>query len=146
MASKGYSSLAQHNTKIPSKGTTSGIENNKDENESDVYQSIGNVQKLRETGSYDNEKSTNTTLEISNMELQATVESQEELINRMAEDLRNVQRERDFTTEVEILGRDQQCMDLKEEIQGKDMTISYLKTELVVSQNNIEEIFKKYER
>lgn len=89
---------------------------------------------------------TTATLEIENLELQATVDSQEELINRISEDLRNVHKARDFTAEVEILGREQQCMDLKEQVEGKDLTIQHLKNELTTSQQNIEEVYKKYER
>lgn len=85
-------------------------------------------------------------LEIENLELQATVSSQEELISQLAEDLRNVRKSRDFTAEVEILQREQQCMDLKEQLEGKELTILHLKNELVQAQSVTEEVYKKYER
>ena len=97
------------------------------------------------TQQQDRQQLTSATLEIENLELQATVDSQEELISRISEDLKNVHRERDFTAEVEILGREQQCMDLKEQLEGKELTISHLKNELVSSQKNMEEIYKKHE-
>lgn len=85
-------------------------------------------------------------LEIENLELQATVSSQEELISQLAEDLRNVRKSRDFTAEVEILQREQQCMDLKEQLEGKELTVLHLKNELVQAQSVTEEVYKKYER
>ena len=88
---------------------------------------------------------TNATLEIENLELQATVDSQEELITRITEDLRTVQKTRDFSAEVEILERDQQCMDYREQLDGKELTISHLKNELIGSQVITEEVYKKYE-
>ena len=60
-------------------------------------------------------------------------------------ELRTRDRERDFTAEVEILGREQQCMDLQEQVEGKDLTIAHLKNELLAAQKNTEEIYKKYE-
>lgn len=89
---------------------------------------------------------TTATLEIENIELQATVDSQEELINRITEDLRNVHNERDFIAEIEILDREQQNMDLKEQLSGKEITIEHLKNELITSNNITEEVYKKYER
>jgi len=85
-------------------------------------------------------------LEIENIELQATVDSQEELINRISEDLRNVHQDRDFVAEMETLDRNQQCMDLREEVAGKEITIQFLKGELVQSSNLTEEVYKKYEK
>lgn len=88
---------------------------------------------------------TTATLEIENIELQATVDSQEELITRISEDLRNVHYDRDFIAEIEILDREQQNMDLKEQLAGKEITIQHLKNELVGSSNITEEVYKKYE-
>ena len=85
-------------------------------------------------------------LEIENIELQATVDSQEELINRISDDLRNVHHDRDFIAEMEILDRNQQCIDLKEQLGDKDSTIQFLKGELVQSSSLTEEVYKKYER
>lgn len=84
--------------------------------------------------------------EIEILELQATVESQEDLIMRITEDLRNVQKTRDFTAEVEILGREQKCMELQEQVDGKSMTIQHLKDELGSSQKVIDEVYRKYDR
>ena len=84
-------------------------------------------------------------LEIENIELQATVDSQEELINRISDDLRNVHHDRDFVAEMEILDRNQQCIDLREQLSDKDSTIQFLKGELVQSSNLTEEVYKKYE-
>jgi len=83
--------------------------------------------------------------EIEILELQATVESQEDLIMRITEDLRNVQKTRDFTAEVEILGREQKCMELQEQVDGKSMTIQHLKDELGSSQKVIDEVYRKYD-
>merc|ERR1712061_877733 len=83
--------------------------------------------------------------EIEILELQATVESQEDLIMRITEDLRNVQKTRDFTAEVEILGREQKCMELQEQVDGKSMTIQHLKDELGSSQKFIDEVYRKYD-
>ena len=85
-------------------------------------------------------------LEIENIELQATVDSQEELINRISDDLRNVHHDRDFIAEMEILDRNQQNMDLREQLTDKESTIQFLKTELVQASGLTEEVYKKYER
>lgn len=84
-------------------------------------------------------------LEIENIELQATVDSQEELINRISDDLRNVHHDRDFIAEMEILDRNQQCIDLREQLSDKESTIQFLKGELLQSSNLTEEVYKKYE-
>ena len=89
---------------------------------------------------------TSVSLEIENIELQATVDSQGELITRITEDLNNVQRARDYTSEIEIMGREQICMDLKEQLEGKELTIQHLKNELASSQSITEEVYKKYQR
>ena len=98
-------------------------------------------------GTRGNEKyKTAVALEIENLELQATVESQEEMLNRMKEDMKNYGHFQDRRSEILALDRDQELMDLKEELQTRDLTLQQYRDELIGSQNALEDVYKKYEQ
>ena len=91
------------------------------------------------------EQKTAVRLEIENLELLATVESQEGMIKSMKEDMKNYgygDRKRD----IRALGHEQKIMDLEQGLRSKDLTLKQLKEELLVSQRGIEDMYRKYEQ
>ena len=84
-------------------------------------------------------------LEIENLELLATVESQEGIIRSMKEDMKRYGFG-DRKSDIRALGHEQQIMDLEQALRGKEVTLQQLKEELVTSQRGVEDIYRKYEQ
>ena len=84
-------------------------------------------------------------LEIENLELLATVESQEGMIRSMKEDIKRYGFG-DQKSDIRALGREQQIMDLEQALRSKELTLQQLKEELVTSQRCVEDIYRKYEQ
>lgn len=91
------------------------------------------------------EQKTAVRLEIENLELLATVESQEGMIKSMKEDMKNYgfgDRKKD----IRALGHEQQIMDLEQALRSKDLTLQQMKDELMVSQRASEDMYRKYDQ
>ena len=84
-------------------------------------------------------------LEIENLELLATVESQEGMIKSMKEDMKRYGFG-DRKSDIRALGHEQQIMDLEQSLRSKDLTLQQMKEELVMSQRGIEDMYRKYEQ
>ena len=84
-------------------------------------------------------------LEIENLELLATVESQEGMIRSMKEDMKRFGFG-DRRSDIRALGHEQQVMDLEQALKSKDLTLQQLKEELVISQRGVEDMHRKYEQ
>ena len=91
------------------------------------------------------EQKTAVRLEIENLELLATVESQEGMIKSMKEDMKNYgfgDRKKD----IRAIGHEQQIMDLEQALRSKDLTLQQMKDELIVSQHASEDMYRKYDQ
>eukprot|EP00112_Aurelia_sp_Birch-Aquarium-sp1_P002420 Seg1268.7 transcript_id=Seg1268.7/GoldUCD/mRNA.D3Y31 product="hypothetical protein" protein_id=Seg1268.7/GoldUCD/D3Y31 len=91
------------------------------------------------------EPKTAVRLEIENLELLATVESQESMIKSMKEDIQHYG-SGDRRSEIQALGQEQQIMDLEQALRSKDLTVQQLKEELNGSQRAVEDVYRKYEQ
>ena len=91
------------------------------------------------------EQKTAVRLEIENLELLATVESQEGMIKSMKEDIKNYSFG-DRRQEIRTIGHEQQIMDFEQALRSKDLTLQQLKEELITSQRAVEDVYRKYEQ
>ena len=85
-------------------------------------------------------------LEIENLELLATVESQEDMIKSMKDDMKLYGGFHDRRDELKALSQDQHIMDLEQSLRSKDLTIQQMKDELTGSQRAVEDVYRKYEQ